>query len=264
MDQTSNQALTRRRFVGLGMAGAATIFTGTMFAGSGLTWAAATETGTARFKARPGKPTQKLKPGIQPLGLAKGKDGTLSIPPGYSPDKPAPLMIMLHGARGRSEAYNLLSTEAGKLGIVVVVPDARSSAQTWDLVLGGFGPDIAFLEKTLAHTFSLVNVDPKRLCLAGYSDGASYALSVGLVNGDLFSHVMAFSPGFMNAPSRTGKPAIWVSHGTKDPILPIERTSRRLVPQLKEWGYNVRYKEFEGGHELSPVLGNEAFRWLRG
>lgn len=257
VDQTSEQTLTRRRFVGLGLAGAAALL-----AGSGLAWPATAETGVARLKARPGKPTQKLKPGIQPLGLAKGKDGTLSIPPGYSPDKPAPLMIMLHGARGRTEAYNLLSTEAGKLGIVVVVPDARS--QTWDLVLGGFGPDIAFLEKTLEHTFSRVSVDPKRLCLAGYSDGGSYALSVGLVNGDLFSHVMAFSPGFMNTPSRTGKPAIWVSHGTKDPVLPIERTSRRIVPQLKQWGYNVRYKEFEGGHELSPVLGDEAFRWLRG
>lgn len=256
MDQTFDRSLTRRRFVGLGLAGAAT-----MFAGAGLGWAA-TEAATARLKARPGKPTQKVKPGIQPLGLAKGKDGTLSVPPGYSPDKPVPLMIMLHGARGRSEAYNLLSTEAGKLGIAVVVPDSR--AQTWDIVLGGFGPDIAFLEKTLEHTFDRVNVDPKRLCLAGYSDGGSYALSVGLINGDLFTHVMAFSPGFMETPSRQGKPAIWVSHGTKDPILSIDRTSRRIVPQLKEWGYEVRYKEFEGGHELSPDLGNEAFRWFRG
>lgn len=257
MDERVDQGLTRRRFVGLGLVGAAA-----MFSGAGLAWAAAGTTGTARLKARPGKPTRKVKPGIQPLGLAKGRDGTLSIPPGYNPDKPVPLMIMLHGARGRSEAYNLLSTEAGKLGIAVVVPDAR--AQTWDIVLGGFGPDIAFLDKALEHTFAHVNVDPKRLCLAGYSDGASYALSVGLVNGDLFSHVMAFSPGFMETPSRTGKPAIWVSHGTKDPVLAIDRTSRRIVPQLKQWGYDVRYKEFEGGHELAPELGIEAFRWLRG
>lgn len=36
---------------------------------------------------------------------------------------------------------------------------------------------------------------------AGFSDGASYALSLGLPNGNLFSHIVAFSPGFMRAPT---------------------------------------------------------------
>jgi phospholipase/carboxylesterase len=249
-----DQSLTRRRLVGLGLAGAAT-----MFAGAGLAWSA---TESARLKARPGKPALKVKTGIQPLGLAKGRDGTLSVPPGYSPDKPVPLLIMLHGAGGRSGGLNRFSTEAGKLGIAVVVPDSRG--QTWDMVIGGFGPDVAFLDKALEHTFARVHVDPRRVCLAGYSDGGSYSLSVGLINGDLFTHVIAFSPGFMETPSRQGKPAIWISHGTRDPVLSIDRTSRRIVPQLKHWGYEVRYKEFEGGHELSPDLGNEAFRWFRG
>jgi phospholipase/carboxylesterase len=251
-----NQSLTRRRLVGLGLAGAAT-----MFAGAGLAWPA-TETATARLKARPGKPVRKVATGIQPLGLAQGRDGTLSVPPGYSPDQPVPLLIMLHGAGGRSGGFSRLSTEVGKLGIAVVVPDSRG--QTWDMVLGGFGPDVAFLDKTLEHAFARLNVDPRRVCLAGYSDGGSYSLSVGLVNGDLFTHVIAFSPGFMETPSRQGKPAIWISHGTRDPVLSIDRTSRRIVPQLKQWGYDVLYKEFEGGHELSPDLGNEAFRWFHG
>jgi predicted esterase len=34
------------------------------------------------------------------------------------------------------------------------------------------------------------------LAVSGFSDGASYALSIGPANGDLFTHVMAFSPGF--------------------------------------------------------------------
>jgi len=38
-------------------------------------------------------------------------------------------------------------------------------------------------------------------CNRGFSDGASYALSVGITNGDLFTHVIAFSPGFV-APAR--------------------------------------------------------------
>ena len=38
-------------------------------------------------------------------------------------------------------------------------------------------------------------IDPSRIAMAGFSDGASYSLSVGLANGDLFSAVFGFSPG---------------------------------------------------------------------
>jgi hypothetical protein len=37
----------------------------------------------------------------------------------------------------------------------------------------------------------------KTMCVAGFSDGASYSLSLGIGAGDVFSHVAAFSPGFM-------------------------------------------------------------------
>jgi predicted esterase len=40
----------------------------------------------------------------------------------------------------------------------------------------------------------------------GFSDGASYALSLGLANGDLFTHVLGFSPGFMRVPRHVGRP----------------------------------------------------------
>jgi hypothetical protein len=44
---------------------------------------------------------------------------------------------------------------------------------------------------------------------------------LGLINGDLFTHVMAFSPGFLVADRRDGRPAIFISHGTPDAILPF-------------------------------------------
>ncbi len=249
--------ITRRRFLGWGLAGAATAASGAYLAGAGLF---AAEEGVARFKSRPGKPTKPAQIGLHDLGLAKGKDGVLSVPKGYKPEKPVPLIFMLHGALGRYPSYNNFCEVAAEEGIAVVTPDARNG--TWDLVLGGFGPDIAFLDRALAYTFDHVAVDPRHIALAGFSDGASYALSVGLANGDLFTHVMAFSPGFMAPPSRTGKPRALVTHGRQDNILPVSSSRDRIVPQLKQWGYDVTYKEFEGGHELKPDLGREAFRWM--
>jgi phospholipase/carboxylesterase len=249
--------ITRRRFIGWGLTGAATAMSGSYLAGSRLF---AADGDVARFKARPGKPTKPAKIGLHDLGLAKGKDGVLSVPPGYKPEKPVPLIFMLHGALGRYEGYNMFCKVAAEDGIAVVTPDSRG--RTWDLMLGGFGPDIAFLERALEYTFDHVAIDPKRIALAGFSDGASYALSVGLANGDLFTHVMAFSPGYMMPPSRVGKPRVFITHGSHDEVLPVSSSRDRIVPQLKQWGHEVIYKEFNGGHALDPELGREAFRWM--
>jgi phospholipase/carboxylesterase len=249
------ERITRRRFIAWSLAGAATTYSG--LSGAGLF---AAEGNPARLRARPGKPTKAAQTGLHPLGLTKGKDGVLSVPPGYKPEKPVPLIFMLHGALGRDDGYNNFCKLAAGHGIAVVTPDSRG--RTWDFILGGFGPDIAFLDRALTHTFERVAVDPRRIGLAGFSDGASYALTVGLANGDLFSHILAFSPGYMGPPARVGKPRVFVSHGDRDDILPVSASRDRIVPQLKQGGYAVTYKEFKGGHDLSPELGHEAFRWM--
>jgi phospholipase/carboxylesterase len=83
-----------------------------------------------------------------------------------------------------------------------------------------------------------------------------------MANGDLFTHVLAFSPGFAAPPGQTGSPRVFVSHGTRDGWLPIERCSRRIVPQLERAGYEVRYREFVGGHVVPPEIGREAADWF--
>jgi predicted esterase len=79
-------------------------------------------------------------------------------------------------------------------GLPMLFVDSRG--QTWDGIRGGFGPDVDFLDGALEKVFGMVAVDPNRLALGGFSDGATYALSLGLVNGDLFPRIVAFSPGF--------------------------------------------------------------------
>jgi phospholipase/carboxylesterase len=128
-------------------------------------------------------------------------------------------------------------------------------------LMGGYGPDVEFIDRALRETFNSLAVDAERLVVAGFSDGASYALSLGLTNGDLFTHVVAFSPGFSAPAERRGKPPVFVSHGTADEVLPIDRTSRQIVPRLEREGYEVLYREFDGPHTVPKPVAREALDW---
>ena len=135
---------------------------------------------------------------------------------------------------------------------------------SWDVLRGQYGPDIAFIDQALDWAFARCAVDLTRLAIGGFSDGASYGLSVGLANGDLFTHVLAFSPGFMVPPALVGKPRIFISHGTQDQILEIDSTSRSFVPQLQRAGYQVHYREFAGPHTVPVEVAREALQWFAG
>ena len=191
--------------------------------------------------------------GVQVLGLGEDRDGLLYVPKRYDPATPAPLVVLLHGAGARGTQLVELFTETAEArGYLILSPDSRG--RTWDVILGGYGPDVVFMDRALAQVFEIYAVDPGRIALAGFSDGASYALSLGLINGGLFSDVLAFSPGFA-APSRTeDNPRIFIAHGVDDRVLPIDACSRRLVPTLKREGYDVAYREFDGGHVVPPEM----------
>jgi phospholipase/carboxylesterase len=142
----------------------------------------------------------------------------------------------------------------------VLAPDSRGS--TWDAIRGGFGADVAFLNDELERVFAGVPVDPTRLAIGGFSDGASYALSLGLINGDLFPRILAFSPGFIIDRTPHGKPSVFISHGTADQILPIDQSSRIIVPALRRRGYAVSYRDFDGPHQIPPEIAREGLGWL--
>jgi predicted esterase len=169
-------------------------------------------------------------------------------------------VVLLHGAGGSAQGiHRRLFAMSDSLEFAILVPDSRGP--TWDAIRGGYGADVAFIDSALKVVFSRVSIDPSRVIAAGFSDGASYALALARVNGDLFTRVVAFSPGFVPPGSPTGKPEIFITHGDSDPILPYAATSQRIVPALKRAGYRVTMKEFIGGHTVPPDLAREAFRW---
>jgi phospholipase/carboxylesterase len=214
-----------------------------------------------RLLARPQEVDRTAPTGLQPLGLDGKRDGLLYVPSGYSPDRPAPLVLMLHGAGGNAHgALTPLKDIADKAGLILLAPESRR--QTWDIIMGRYGPDVAFIDRALEQTFQRYGVNPARVAVEGFSDGASYALSLGVANGDLFTHVIAFSPGFLAPAVENGMPRVFISHGIGDQVLSINACSRKIVPRLKSAGYDVRYREFDGPHTVPPEVAREALDWF--
>lgn len=214
-----------------------------------------------RLTARPATPTASVNLGEQPLSLGNGRDGLLYVPAGYVATKPAPLVLMLHGATGSARgALRPFRELADDAGLVLLAPESRG--MTWDAIRGDYGPDIAFIDRALTWVFQRVGIDAGRLTIEGFSDGATYALGVGLTNGDLFQRVIAFSPGFILPIDAHAQPHVFISHGTRDQILPIEQCSRRIVPQLERAKYDVEYREFDGPHTVPPDIARDAIAWM--
>jgi len=214
-----------------------------------------------RLLARPASSIEETsQTGLLPLELSGGCDALLAAPASY---QPMPFILMLHGAGGTARAaITPLLPFIEELGVLVLAVGSRE--QTWDALLDGYGPDVSCIDQALAYTFRHYSVDPSHLAIGGFSDGASYALSLGLINGDLFRQILAFSPGFIVQGKRHGSPSIYVSHGTHDTVLPIHLCSRRLVPQLQRWGYDVHYHEFDGTHTIPLPIAREAAIWFLG
>src|SRR5262249_17654071 len=181
-------------------------------------------------------------PGRHPLKLGDDRDGLVYVPSGYTPGKPTPLLMMLHGAGNTSLSVQYTFPLADEFAVIILAPDSRDE-RTWDGVLRNWGPDVEFMGDALAQTAQRYDIDRKRLGVGGFSDGASYALSFGISFGDQFSRVIAMSPGVMQPIAARGKPKIFMSHGTSDPIMPIDDTSRKFVPRLRALGYDVTSRE---------------------
>jgi phospholipase/carboxylesterase len=76
--------------------------------------------------------------------------------------------------------------------------------------------------------------------------------------------VIAFSPGFIAPGPRVGTPMVYVSHGRADTVLPIDRTTRRIVPRLRAAEIPTEVQEFNGPHAVPPGVAEDAVRWMVG
>ena len=247
--------ITRRRFGAIAGGSLASLAFGGSCHRMGLP-----ERQDGRLTARPRADVTTVAAGARPLGLDATRDAILQIP-AKPASGPLPLLVLLHGAGGNAERiFGRLGSAPDDAGVAVLAPSSRDS--TWDAIRDGFGRDVAFVNRALERVFETVAVDPARIAVGGFSDGATYALSLGLINGDLFRLVVAFSPGFVVEGTPHGHPRFFISHGKADPILPIDQSSRAIVPGLRKRGYDVTFREFDGGHEVPADLARDGMRWV--
>jgi predicted esterase len=170
------------------------------------------------------------------------------------------VILALHGAG--SHWYGGLYAFRGGWntpGLVLVAPEARGN--TWSFLFGR-DQDLQTVDRSLAQVFRRCSVDARRIGVGGFSDGATYALSLGLANGRLFKAIMSLSPGGIVGDRRVGKPRIFIAHGTKDDVLPFSRTRDELVPGLRRDGYDVSLHSFVGGHKVIASESRAAVRWF--
>ncbi len=207
-----------------------------------------------RLAFAPSPPTQPaLAPGRHDLGLWPERDAVLVVPEGIDPTAPTPLVVLFHGGGGSAQKIlPMLQAHAEANGFLLLVP--QSLYPTWDIVIAGNGPDRERLDTALAAVGSRFVLDPSHIAFAGHSDGGSYALSLGLTNGQFVTHIIVSSAGFMSVHEQEGAPRIFISHGIQDEQIPIGRSGRAHSSLLKQAGYDVTYVEYNGPHAYQPPV----------
>jgi phospholipase/carboxylesterase len=210
-------------------------------------------------------------PRSHPIALADG--AVAYIPPGavLSQPKGPPLLVLLHGAgRPGMEMIDLFRTSADARGIVLLAPASRGL--TWDSVALARDPppadlpllarqagtftasdDARRVEAAIAALGRTMPVDRSRTVLAGFSDGATFALAMGMARDHAFAAVLAFSPGIAIETVRPQRGRlVFVSHGRQDPVLPFAGTCAEIVPRLAAEGAAVTFLPFDGVHQVPP------------
>lgn len=212
------------------------------------------------LSSRPSAAADTLPPGITRL-----RNDAIAYRPARLPPGSHPLVVILHGNHGQpGDLLQAFKPHADNRGLILLAP--KSSDRTWDLVAdaarfrGGrpkhgekpsFGPDVQRIDAALAEIFQKAAIDPGRVVLAGFSDGATYALSLGLANPKLFPGVLALTPGFMVAPKEADVgQRLFIAHGRTDRVIPIKGSRAGLAPALMAAGMKLRFQEFNGAHEV--------------
>jgi phospholipase/carboxylesterase len=222
--------------------------------------------------SRPGAAADSL-----PAGLTKiAGDAIIYRPPSLAPG-PHPLVVLLHGAgQAADELIPVFRSAADKRGLILLAP--KSAGNTWDLIVSAerfhgkppkngempeFGPDVVRIDAAMATVFQKAAIDPNHIILAGFSDGAGYALSLGLANPTLFHGLLAFAPGMMISPGRVSlAQRIFIAHGRADRIIPIRVSRDGLVPAMTAAGMKIQYRDFVGGHDVNRKALDEGLTFV--
>jgi predicted esterase len=167
------------------------------------------------------------------------------IPDSVGP-KPVPLVITLHGSgRDGRPLVELFRGLAEKEQVIVVGPDAIDRGG-WQVPADG--PALLYLLIEAIKTKHAI--DGRRVYLFGHSAGASFALSMGLMESQYVAGVAAHAVALQEAGrdrllAAPRKVPIVLFHGTSDDAISID-AARRTKEALVKAGFPVVFRELPG------------------
>jgi phospholipase/carboxylesterase len=190
---------------------------------------------------------------------------SLYVPEAWDGRASMPLVVALHGGsgHGRDFLWSWLREARGR-NVLVLSPTAQG--RTWS-IMGGDDIDGDNLKQAFESVAGRYPVDRSRVLLTGMSDGATYALLLGLRDGPPFTHLapacgvlhpMLFAEGLAQAQGRS----IYLIHGALDWMFPVQM-ARMGRDALLAAGARVVYREIEDLSHTYPRDENpRILEWL--
>lgn len=186
-----------------------------------------------------------------------------------------PALVMIHGYQGNENVTWIFAKAIGPEWLVgsprapLAVPNAQNGFSWYRFDANGksdletYQQSIQYLERYIEGLQAKYPIDPKRLIVLGFSQGAAMAYGYGLTHpvGGVVS-MGGFIPGTMPRPlPRVETLPILILHGTLDGTISVE-IARKNSLQLLEAGAQVTYQEEEVGHRVGIQGMRLLERWL--
>ncbi len=172
---------------------------------------------------------------------------SLHVPSGYDPNKPAPLILALHGTDGNGRSYlRWWSRSFGQQYLIAAPSAARQYG------LGETSYAYRFTLAVLADVQRIAHVDPDRIYAGGTSMGAHFAYQLGCHLADRFAAIVPragschrivtykYQANFRNV-------GIYAVNGQSDHLIPI-KLARKGPQALKQLKHDIIYRELRAGH----------------
>lgn len=189
------------------------------------------------------------------------------LPPKHDAKTPAPLIIALHGSGGTgAEMASAWKEIAAASGAILVCPDALrplGNGYQWMFRDESDWLVMDVIERTKAKHA----IDPKRIILTGFSQGANTALELGVRHPEAFAGIITiaghYEPDINPFPKKKGAklPPFALLIGANDEAAASNKTAEA---ELKALGIPVMLRIYPGmGHGFPPQRERELAEALR-
>ena len=156
------------------------------------------------------------------------------VPASYDPSRPAPLLLLLHGysASGKEiDAYFDLAAAAERQGFVYATPDGTRDSQGnrfWNATDACCNfdrstvDDVAYLSSVITEIQGKVAIDPKRITVAGHSNGGFMSYRLACQRADLIAAIVSLAGETFADPADckpSGPVSVAQVQGTADEVI---------------------------------------------